>query len=168
MQCGEGGASSRTTPHASVCRLVHNHGEKLVSDFGVEDITNTVGLNYRMPNMEAAIAKIQLVDLTKPRVDLANHLRTSLSSVDCIQPCEVRPDCTHVYYFFPMKFDGDLAGVSRGCLSMPSRRRAFIWLGNMKPIYLDLSISKSYASAKTGFQRTHETNSCHMRGICPW
>ena len=64
MQCGEGGVIVTDDNRiASVCRLVRNHGEKLVSDFGVEDITNTVGLNYRMPNMEAAIAKIQLEKL---------------------------------------------------------------------------------------------------------
>ena len=53
--------------------------------------------------MEAAIARYSLKrdSLTEPRVNLANHMRSSLSTIDCIDPCEVRPACTHVCHFFP-------------------------------------------------------------------
>ena len=157
MQCGEGGLIVTNNDRiAEVCRLVRNHGEKLVSDLGVEDICNTVGLNYRMPNMEAAIAKIQfekLDSLTEPRVNLANHMRSSLSTIDCIDPCEVRPACTHVYYFFPMKYNRDLAGISRELFVEAVKAEGFqLARGYDKPIYLEpVYQQKNYVLAKMVF-----------------
>jgi len=175
MQCGEGGVIVTNDDRiAEVCRLVRNHGEKLVSDLGVKDITNTVGMNYRMPNMEAAIAKIQLDkldSLTEPRVTLANHLRSSLSGIDCIHPCEVRPDCTHVYYFFPMRFDRDLAGVSRELFVDAVKAEGFHLAGKYeKPIYLEPVYQQKLCFGKDGFPFSANPRNeqlSYARGICP-
>ena len=53
MQSGEGGViitDDDTLAFKAAC--MRNHGEGAVEDFGVEDLVNTVGVNYRMTEME--------------------------------------------------------------------------------------------------------------------
>ena len=57
---------------------IENHGEVIVSGLDLnkpEEISNTVGLNYRMTEMEAAVAKCQLKKLdflNSKRIELAD------------------------------------------------------------------------------------------------
>ena len=44
-------------------QLIRNHGECLVDKFGVKNIVNVLGVNYRMPNIEAAITRVQFKKL---------------------------------------------------------------------------------------------------------
>ena len=59
---------------------MRNHGELTVDGLGMDDIINTVGINYRMTEMEAAVANVQfnkLGHLNNHRIKLANHLTKS-------------------------------------------------------------------------------------------
>ena len=66
VQSGEGGAVTCNDKELAMrIRLIRNHGEALVDGFGIKNITNILGLNYRICNFEAAIAQIQLTKLNK-------------------------------------------------------------------------------------------------------
>lgn len=175
MQCGEGGVLITDDDMiATKARLVRNHGEVLVQALGVEDIVNTVGLNYRMPNIEAAIARIQLSKLdklTEPRVRLADRLRQGLSEIPGITPPVVRPDCTHVYYFFTMRYDSNVTGLPRELFAKAVQAEGYpLTAGYVKPIYLEPLYQKQICFGADGFpfnQIPHNERQSYERGICP-
>lgn len=121
IQCGEGGVIiCEDERFASRLRMVRNHGEAVFPDLGEierDDVEKRiVGFNYRLTELQAAIALPQLHrldSLNKVRVDLANCLTKELRQFDFLTPPEVRDNCTHVYYLYPIKFDAKKLGISR-------------------------------------------------------
>ncbi len=103
-----------------------------------------VGGNYRLPEMEAAIAIEQLKKLPKlleQRIELANYLTEHLSKLDFLTPPKVREGCEHVYYLYPIKFNENIAGINRAkfieninTLGIPLHKLAG---GYIKPLYTD-------------------------------
>ena len=64
MQSGEGGVVlTNDEDVAKRMMLVRNHGEVVVGDWQMEDISNTIGQNLRMSEMEAAVALCQIKKL---------------------------------------------------------------------------------------------------------
>ena len=116
IQCGEGGlAVTNDDELALKLKLIRNHAEAAVEDFGV-DLVNMLGQNYRMPEMEAAIAieQIKKLDgLIAQRVELSEHLSRRLAAIDGLTPPAVRPGATHAYYIYPIKYDQARIGVPR-------------------------------------------------------
>lgn len=176
MQCGEGGVVVCNDDRIALkMQLVRNHGEVLVGPMEVDDIVNTVGLNYRMPNMEAAIARVQfakLEALTEPRIRLANRLREGLSALPGITPPVVRPNCRHVYYLFVMRYDETVAGLPRDLFVKAVAAEGFlIRPGYVKPLYLEPLYQKRIAFGRDGFPFTanprNGTTLSYARGICP-
>ena len=175
MQCGEGGVIITDSEDiANRCRLVRNHGEVLVGALGVEDIANTIGLNYRITNMEAAVARVQfekLPALTRPRVQLADRLREGLSKIPGITPPVVQDGCTHVYYFFTMKYDEQITGLPRQLFADAVRAEGFpITAGYVKPLYLEPLYQQRIGFGKNGAPfslNPHIDETTYRRGICP-
>jgi perosamine synthetase len=79
---GEGGVIITTNDdYALRMQLVRNHGEVIVASMGLEDITNILGWNYRMTELEAAVGVAQfqkLNFLNEYRISLAEHLDKKL------------------------------------------------------------------------------------------
>ena len=175
MQCGEGGVIVTNDDRiAEVSRLVRNHGEVLVQDLGVQNIVNAVGLNYRMTNMEAAVAKVQLGRLdaiNTPRVELANALRESLSEIEGMEPCQVREDCTHVYYFFPIKYNEKATGLPRDLFVEAVEAEGYLLKGGyVKPIYLEPLYQKKICFGDKGYPFTANPRNdqlSYAKGLCP-
>jgi perosamine synthetase len=175
MQCGEGGVIITDSEDvADRCRLVRNHGEVLVGALGVEDIANTIGLNYRITNMEAAVARVQfekLPALTRPRVQLADRLREGLSKIPGITPPVVRDGCTHVYYFFTMKYDEQITCLPRQLFADAVRAEGFpIAAGYVKPLYLEPLYQQRIGFGRNGAPfslNPHIDETTYRRGICP-
>ena len=175
MQCGEGGVViCNDEAIAKRCRLMRNHGEVLVGALGVEDIVNTVGLNYRITNMEAAVAGVQfakLPALTEPRVRLADRLRAGLSEVPGITSPMVREGCTHVYYFYTMKYDAAKAGLPRKLFAQAVSAEGYpLMAGYVKPLYLEPLYQQRICFGTEGapfsFNPDIDENT-YRRGICP-
>ncbi len=156
MQCGEGGVVlSDDLELTQRLRLVRNHGEVLVEAMNVKNITNMVGLNYRMTNMEAAVAIEQLKKLDKinePRISLADRLTKNLANIEGIDAPVLREDCTHVYYFYPMKFSEELIGMPRKLFCKSVEAEGFtLKAGYVRPIYLEPMYQKKIGFGKDGF-----------------
>ena len=146
IHCGEGGvAVTNDDTLALRLQLIRNHAEAVIP--GMErtvNLTNMIGGNYRLPEMEAAIAIEQLKKLPKlleQRIELANHLTEGLSKLDFITPPKVREGCEHVYYLYPVKFNEKMAKLSRtkyieniNNLGIPLHKLAG---GYIKPLYKD-------------------------------
>ena len=156
MQCGEGGVVlSNDLELTQRLRLVRNHGEVLVEAMGVKNITNMVGLNYRMTNMEAAVAIEQLKKLeliNKPRIELASRLNYNLKNIEGVSSPKIREDCTHVYYFYAMKYDEEVVGIPRKTFCQAVEAEGFVLKsGYVRPIYLEPMYQKKIGFGNDGF-----------------
>ena len=175
MQCGEGGVViTNDDDVAARCRLTRNHGEVLVADLGIDDIVNAVGLNYRMTNMEAAVAKEQLKKLprlTEQRIALADHLTSRLVDFPAITPPKVLPGYRHVYYFYTMKYDAGATGIPRDLFVEAVGAEGFqLAAGYVKPLYLEPLYQKRICFGAGGapFSFNSSINDDTYRaGICP-
>jgi dTDP-4-amino-4,6-dideoxygalactose transaminase len=175
MQCGEGGiVITDDDDIAARCRLLRNHGEVLVGALGIEDITNTIGLNYRMTNMEAAVAREQfrkLPGLTEKRIALADHLSARLADIPGITPPTVLPGYRHVYYFHTMKYDAGVTGIPRDLFVKAVCAEGFqLAAGYVKPLYLEPLYQQRICFGPNGapfsFNPDIDENT-YSKGICP-
>ena len=65
-------------------QLIRNHGEVVTEQMKVEDISNIIGFNYRMTELEAAVSIGQFKNLdvwNKKRRELAEYLTLQLSTL---------------------------------------------------------------------------------------
>jgi perosamine synthetase len=175
MQSGEGGmAICKDKKVALKLQLIRNHGEVIVSDMGLKnksDLYNTVGLNFRMTEMEAAVASCQLSKLdvlNAKRIKLANYLTNELNNIDGIEPPKVFNNYTHVYYFYPIKFNEKVLGLSRDKFAEAMSAEGFnLRPGYVKPIYLEPMYQKKICFGMKGFPFHLNENVSYKKGICP-
>ena len=100
IQCGEGGICVTNDDELALkLRLSMNHAESVINDFefkeGLEwsnrkDIQSMVGMNLRMPELSAAIAREQLKKLDGILEKYRNDARYF--------PVNIRPECEHSFY----------------------------------------------------------------------
>ncbi|WP_115126998.1 DegT/DnrJ/EryC1/StrS aminotransferase family protein [Synechococcus sp. GEYO] len=109
IHCGEGGLLVTNDDRlAERLRLIRNHGEAVIASDQCEDLANILGHNFRLGEIEAAIAREQLPKLSgliKSRQQAAARLTKALSCLPGLNPPKVRPDSTHVYYIYGMTID---------------------------------------------------------------
>ena len=79
IQCGEGGIIVTDNDDLAIkCRLIRNHAEAVVEGMGFTDFRNMIGFNFRMTEIEAAIARVQLkklADLNLKRFENVHYFR---------------------------------------------------------------------------------------------
>lgn len=117
IHTGEGGILV-TNDHEIAERLclIRNHAEAVVGDKGVTDLSNMIGHNFRLGEIECAIGLEQLKKLDRQvasRQRAAARLTAGLSSLPGLQTPVTRAGCTHVYYMYQMILDMSRLGVSR-------------------------------------------------------
>lgn len=175
MQCGEGGVVVTNDDRiAKKASLFRNHGETVVGAWGETDLVNTLGLNYRMGEMEAAVAAVQfakLGELNAARQKLCKKLDTNLSQISGITAPKVAPDCTHVYYFYVMKYDEVTVGIPRDLFVQAFVAEGFpLRAGYLKPLYLEPMYQNKVAIGRGGFPWSaypEGKSVSYARGICP-
>lgn len=117
IHCGEGGILVTNDDHLAerLC-LIRNHAEAVIRSDVPAELSNMLGYNFRMGEIEAAIASVQLTKLA-PRVEsrqrIAAELNEGLSSLKGVKTPVVAPGATHVYYVYGLTLDIDGLGVSR-------------------------------------------------------
>jgi len=117
IHCGEGGIIVTDNDRfAERMQMIRNHGEVVVQSDKPEDLAGMLGYNFRMGEIEAAIASIQLdrlADHVHSRQYIADRLNAGLSSLEGLVLPAVSKGCTHVYYVYGMQVDPEVIGVSR-------------------------------------------------------
>ena len=97
---GEGGAISTDDDElADKLRLVRNHGQVHGYD------SRHLGFNYRLPEMSAALASVQMDKLDgflRARVRNANYLAERVASLDGVRFTQDARDRTHIFYLFTL------------------------------------------------------------------
>lgn len=185
IHCGEGGiVVTDDDLLADKLRLIRNHAESVVEGMGFSDLVNMVGFNYRMTEIEAAIAREQLKkldSLTDERIRNIGYITEKLSQIPCLKPAKVREHCRHVFYKHAITFDMEKAGVSREKfleavkaeltpIELREDEGINISGGYVKPIYLMPMYQKLTAFGKQGYpfkSPYYSGKADYSKGICP-
>ena len=100
VTAGEGGAVSTDSDElADLLRLVRNHGQVHGYD------TRHLGFNFRLPEMSAALASVQMDRLRgflQAREKNAKYLNERVGSVEGVKFTQDEPDRTHVFYLYTL------------------------------------------------------------------
>ena len=119
MMTGEGGMIvTNRDDLAERCRLIHNHGEVWMQGKPRSYIANILGWNYRMPELEAAIGRVQLRHLDQwndVRRENAAYLSEHLAESP-LAPPYVADGARHVFNLYGMLYDEEKAGVPRSII----------------------------------------------------
>lgn len=120
IHCGEGGIIVTDDDRlAQRTRLIRNHAECVVTGSNPAELANMLGYNFRMGEIEAAIASAQLTKLARrvaSRQRAATELDQGLGGLAGLATPRVSPSCTHVYYVYGLTIDSAALGVSRQLL----------------------------------------------------
>jgi dTDP-4-amino-4,6-dideoxygalactose transaminase len=175
IHTGEGGILvTNDDDIADRMRLIRNHAEAVVGDKGTTNLSNMLGHNFRLGEIECAIGIEQLKklkSLVATRQRAADRLSAGLKSLPGLRLPIVKPGCTHVYYMYKMVLDLKLLGVSRARIHEALVAEGVQAVGtsfanvHMLPMY-----QKKIAYGSRGFPWTSDI--CHRdvdysKGICP-
>ncbi|MFA4870251.1 MAG: DegT/DnrJ/EryC1/StrS family aminotransferase [Pedobacter sp.] len=180
IHTGEGGViTSNDSNLIDRCQMIRNHAENVVGPKAIEDLTNMIGFNYRMTEIECAIGIQQLKKLPSlltERLKNVYYLNSQLSSISGL---ELQPIPTegsvHTYYVHPIKFNKNIVGIDRNTFvnalkaELPSavlRETApLLGAGYVMPIYLQPLYQKKAAWAYE--HQLTDKNLTYPKGLCP-
>jgi perosamine synthetase len=175
IHTGEGGILVTNDDEiAERLQLIRNHAEGVVAGKGVTNLTNMIGYNFRLGEIESAIGIEQLKKLkgfvaTRQRV--AQRLTEGLKGLRGLKTPVVSPGNTHVYYVYAMVLDVAALGVSRTRIFEALEAEG---IEGLAPGYTNLHMLPMYqqkiAYGSKGFPWTSDI--CHRDvdysyGICP-
>jgi len=117
IHCGEGGILVTDDDRMAerLC-LIRNHAESVIKSDDPAELANMIGYNFRMGEIEAAIASVQLdrlEDRVRSRQRAARQLDEGLAGLRGLAVPKVEDGGTHVYYVYGLTVDPDALGVSR-------------------------------------------------------
>ena len=182
IHTGEGGLLVTNNDEIALrAQLIRNHGENAYEAYGIEDLSNVIGTNYRLTELQAAIGTEQLKKLDEillRRRELASDLARRLKGINGLILQNLPPHSTHAYYMFPIRYNEAAFGVGRALflkavsaeLPKPtSWETTPLAEGYVKPLYLNRIYQNKIAIGRKGFPFNYnkgvEYN--YSKGICP-
>jgi perosamine synthetase len=183
IHCGEGGLIVTDDDElAEKMRLIRNHAEAVVESKGATDLVNMVGFNFRMTEIEAAIAREQLRKLpalATKRQENVSYIAERLQQIPCLRPAAVRPGCEHAFYMHILHFDEKIAGIHRDryvqavkaelpAIELRESEGVKVVAGYVKPLYLQPLFQKKIAFGNHGYPfPAGNGHISYARGTCP-
>jgi len=181
IHTGEGGVVVTNDANlAEKLQLIRNHAENVVEAKGLDDLTNMIGYNYRMTEIEAAIGIEQLKKLPlllEQRLENAEFLHHALGSIrGLISPPWVEKESLNTFYVQPLKYDAQTLEVHRNDFvaaikyELPTAQlretAPLIGAGYVKPLYLQPMYQRR--AAICSFNCSHYKGSVdYGKGLCP-
>jgi dTDP-4-amino-4,6-dideoxygalactose transaminase len=174
IHTGEGGILVTDDDQiAERLELIRNHAEVVVVGKGVTDLSNMVGHNFRLGEIECAMGIEQLKKLggfVRSRQALAEALTEGLRDLPGLKTPTVIPDRTHAYYVYPMQLDLPLLGLSRDRICDALVAEGVNISRSYQNIHLLPLYQKKIAFGSHGFPWSSDI--CHRdvdysKGICP-
>lgn len=174
MVTGEGGMVITKDPLlAERCRMIRNHGEAVI-ERNRSYISNIIGWNYRMTEIEAAIGIEQLKKLDKfnaIRIRNAKFLSAKLSKIKGINIPFEASDIFHVYHVYGMTYDEKEVGIPRKFFVDALNAEGIPFgTGYPHPLYENPLFKKQIAYGKKGCPftcRFYKGKTNYKTGICP-
>jgi len=183
IHTGEGGVIvTNSDVLAEKLRLIRNHAEAVIAAKGYaskKELVNMVGFNYRMGEIEAAIAREQLKKLPhllQERRENTAYLNEKLSNIPCLEKTKVAKGVEHSFYVHALQFDAKVAGMHRNTFidavkkELPNtllREESEVLLsyGYVKPLYLQPLYQEKIAFGSQGYP--FNENAHYEKGLCP-
>jgi len=155
-------------------RLIRNHAEAVVQDKGETDLTNMLGHNFRMGEIEAAIGIEQLKKLDraiKTRVSIADKLNAGLKNLQGLSTPRITEGNTHIYYKYGMIVDSSITGVTKFRLAEALRAEGVQGIStSYVNVHLFPMFQQKIAYGSKGFPWTSDVAKREVdyrKGICP-
>jgi dTDP-4-amino-4,6-dideoxygalactose transaminase len=182
IHCGEGGVVVTDDEGlAERLRLIRNHAEAVVENRGVADLANMLGFNFRMTEVDAAVARCQLLKLkTLNDKRLANvaFLENGLRDIPGLTMPKVRPGGEHMYYVHACRYDEELAGLPAARFvealkaelphfELREKEGTKLGAGYAKPLYLLPLFRERIAFGRGGWPFTLAPERRYEPGLCP-
>lgn len=185
IHSGEGGVAVTDDDElADRMRMIRNHAEVIADQRDLENLNNLVGFNFRMTEIEAAIAREQLKKLDQllaKRIENVGYLNSLLKDVPCLTLPRIRPDSKHSFYKHALKYSSSVSGVSRDRFvdaikaelsPIENRENEGVIIGNgyVKPVHLQKMYQKRvlYGGTSCPFDCPNYSGSVsYEKGICP-
>lgn len=175
IHTGEGGVCVTHSPElAERLQLIRNHAEAVVAGKGVDNISNMIGFNFRMGEIEAAMGREQLKKLARldrQRIDAANRLSAGLSELRGLQVPAVKPHCDHVYYVYPITLDIEALGTAKSkIVDALLAEGVTCVMGGYINLHLLPIYQQKIAYGKSGFPWVNGNDVSEVsyrKGICP-
>ena len=183
IHTGEGGMLVTNDDNiAFKAQLIRNHGENFADQLPKDQLSNIIGSNYRLTEIQSAIGIEQLKRLPgilEHRLQLVKYIRKELQQFSFLTlPLKEEENSNHAYYVYPMRFDAKKAGISRS-LFVKAVNAEFpiaegyesvpLTEGYVKPLYLNPIYQEKIAIGTKGFPFNYnegiEYN--YDKGICP-
>jgi len=174
IHTGEGGMCVTHDPIlAERMQLIRNHAEAVVQDKGVTNLANMIGFNFRLTEIQAAIGREQLkklADLAAKRQAAALRLTEGIRDLPGLRPPVVRPNCTHVYYVYPLIYDAAITGVPKEKVLAALQAEGVEISGSYANVHLFPMYQQKIAYGSQGFPWTaafYKGTVSYAKGICP-
>ena len=175
IHTGEGGILvTNDDTIAQRLQLIRNHAEAVVEGMGVSDLTNMVGYNFRLGEIECAMGISQLKKLQKfieRRNSVAISLNEKLVDLPGLRTPSLMADCSHVYYSYGLVLDTKLLGFKREVLVKALEAEGISGLSNgYQNVHLLPIFQKKVAYGSKGFPWSSDIcqrDVSYAKGICP-
>ena len=175
VHTGEGGILvTNSDEYCERMQLIRNHAEAVVKDKKVRNLSNLLGYNFRLGEIEAAIGIEQLKKLDSiisNRQYVASQLTKLLTKFDCVQTPYISNNATHSYYVYPIILDLEKLGISRKLLVSALRAEG---LDGLMEGYANIHLLPMYqekiAYGSNGFPWSSDVckrDVSYELGICP-
>jgi dTDP-4-amino-4,6-dideoxygalactose transaminase len=155
-------------------QLIRNHAESVIEGMEYRNLTNMLGYNFRLGEIEAAIGIEQLKKLDEiinRKMALANQLTDELQGLTGLITPMNQSNLGNVYYTYPLVLDTQLITVSRSKIVAALKAEG---IPNLAEGYQNLHLlplfQEKIAYGKAGFpwslqELGNQTN--YSLGICP-
>jgi len=170
IHTGEGGICVTNDEElATRLRMIRNHAEAVVGPAKINDLTNMIGYNYRMTELSAAVGLIQLRGVEKHvgiRKNFAEKMSKKIKELPGIEIPFIRPNCSHVYYNWALKFSEEKTGITRSIFTKALQAEGFPCSeGYVEPLYMLPIFREKKAFGKSNYpfnltNRTYDENMC--------
>lgn len=174
IHTGEGGILVTNDDEiAERLQLIRNHAEVVVGGKGVTNLSNMIGHNFRLGEIECAIGIEQLRKLgglVESRQRLAERLSEGLKGMRGLRTPVVKQGRSHVYYVYPLVLDVRELGVSRERIHAALHAEGVAMSDRYQNIHLLPMYQNKIAYGSRGFP--WKSDICHRdvdysKGICP-
>ncbi len=156
IHTGEGGVCTTNDDNlAQRLMLIRNHGENVINDLNINDLTNLVGFNFRLTEIGAAIGLSQIKKsetLIARREELANYLNKRLDSIDGLIVPKLRDGCRNVYYVWGAKLETEKLELSNETIAKALNAEGCpTSFGYVEPLYNLPIFKKKIAIGSNGY-----------------
>ena len=174
IHCGEGGMIvTNNIRLARRAMLIRNHAESVIQATDKKDLSNMIGYNFRLGEIESAIVLQQLKKLKriiKQKQVVAQILNRGLRKLEGIRIPFVKKNCTHVYYVYPLVLDSKKIKVDRRIIVKALEAEGVQGLASSyQNLHLLPMFQKKISYGKKGFPWSLNKNKKikYKKGICP-